>query len=453
MKILIKGAGDLATGIAAAFFRRGHQVVMTEIACPLTVRRQVAFSRTVYEKHAVVEEMEAVLVKDASQMQQAVSSGKVAVIVDPEAKIREVYKPDVLVDAILAKRNTGTKKGDAPCVIGLGPGFCGGKDCYAALETMRGDTLGKILYDSAPIPNTGVPGVVGGYSIERLLKASGDGKIEPMAKIGDIVEKGQIVAYTGGKPVYAGVAGVVRGMLQAGINVKTGLKIGDVDPRKDISLVYKISDKSNLLGMQACKAAEQYFCSQTGIVVLAAGRSSRYGENKLLAEVGGSPMFRHIFEVLKEFPMCEKVVSTRFPQIMEEAKEQGIAVAENNHPEWGIAYSLQCGLKKCLEQKPDVKKILFVVGDQPYLTAETLRRLMGVSVQYPGKIICAGTHGRPGNPVLWDQKYFQELLKLEGDAGGRQIMKKYPDEVIICETTKKELHDIDQKTDIDLSGQ
>ena len=293
------------------------------------MRRQVAFSRTVYEKRAVVEEMEAVLVKDASQMQQAVSSGKVAVIVDPEAKIREVYKPDVLVDAILAKRNTGTKKGDAPCVIGLGPGFCGGKDCYAALETMRGDTLGKILYDSTPIPNTGVPGVVGGYSIERLLKASGDGKIEPKAKIGDIVEKGQIVAYTGGKPVYAGVAGVVRGMLQAGINVKTGLKIGDVDPRKDISLVYKISDKSNLLGMQAYKAAEQYFCSQTGIVVLAAGRSSRYGENKLLAEVGGSPMFRHIFEVLKEFPMCEKVVSTRFPQIMKEAKEQGIAVAEN----------------------------------------------------------------------------------------------------------------------------
>ena len=108
MKILIKGAGDLATGIAAAFFRKGHQVVMTEIACPLTVRRQVAFSRTVYEKRAVVEEMEAVLVRDASQMQQAVSSGKVAVIVDPEAKIREVYKPDVLVDAILAKRNTGT---------------------------------------------------------------------------------------------------------------------------------------------------------------------------------------------------------------------------------------------------------------------------------------------------------------------------------------------------------
>ena len=423
MKILIKGAGDLATGIAAAFFRKGHQVVMTEIACPLTVRRQVAFSRTVYEKRAVVEEVEAVLVKDASQMQQAVSSGKVAVIVDPEAKIREVYKPDVLVDAILAKRNTGTKKGDAPCVIGLGPGFCGGKDCYAALETMRGDTLGKILYDSTPIPNTGIPGVVGGYSIERLLKASGDGKIEPKAKIGDIVEKGQIVAYTGGKPVYAGVAGVVRGMLQAGINVKTGLKIGDVDPRKDTSLAYKISDKSNLLGMQACKVAEQYFCSQTGIVVLAAGRSGRYGENKLLAEVGGSPMFRHIFEVLKEFPMCE------------------------------IAYSLQCGLKKCLEQKPDVKKILFVVGDQPYLTAETLRRLMGVSVQYPGKIICAGTHGRPGNPVLWDRKYFQELLKLEGDTGGRQIMKKYPDEVIICETTKKELHDIDQKTDIDLSGQ
>lgn len=453
MKILIKGAGDLATGVAAAFFRKGHQVVMTEIACPLTVRRQVAFSRAVYEGHAVVEGIEAVLVKDASQMQRAVSSGKVAVIVDPEAKIREVYKPDVLVDAILAKRNTGTKKDDAPCVIGLGPGFCGGKDCYAALETMRGDTLGKILYDSTPLPNTGVPGVVGGYSIERLLKASGDGKMEPQVEIGTIVEKDQIVAYTGGKPVCAGVSGVVRGMLQEGVHVKNGLKIGDVDPRKDTSLVYKISDKSNLLGRQACRVAEHFFYSQTGIVVLAAGRSSRYGENKLLADIEGSPMFRHIFEALKEFSMCVKVVSTRFPQIMEEAKKQGIAVTENHHPERGIAYSLQCGLKKCLEQKPDVKNIIFVVGDQPYLTAKTLRRLMEVSIHAPGKIICAGTCGRPGNPVLWDRKYFQKLLELQGDTGGRQIIKKCPDEVIICETAEKELYDIDQKTDIDLCRQ
>lgn len=448
MKILIKGAGDLATGVAAAFFRKRHQVVMTEIACPLTVRRQVAFSRAVYEKSTVVEGIEAVLVKDINQIHQVVDSGKVAVIVDPEAKIREMYQPDVLIDAILAKKNTGTRKEDAPCVIGLGPGFCGGKDCYAALETMRGDTLGKILCVGMPIPNTGVPGTVGGYSIERLLKASGDGKIEPQVEIGTIVEKGQIVAYTGGKPVHAGVTGVVRGMLQAGVNVKAGLKIGDVDPRKDVSLVYKISDKSNLLGRQACRAAEQYFYSQTGIVVLAAGRGRRYGENKLLTEIKGSPMFQHIFEVLKEFPMCEKVVSTRFSQIIEAAEQQGITVAENRHPERGIAYSLQCGLKKCLEQKSDMRNILFVVGDQPYLTAETLRRLMEASIHAPGKIICAGTHGRPGNPVLWNQKYFLELLELQGDTGGRQIMKKYPDEVIICETREEELHDIDQKTDI-----
>ena len=453
MKILIKGAGDLATGIASRLYGAGHQILMTEIAQPLTVRRTVALSRAVYDRRAIVEEMEAVSAKTQEDAEAIMEEGKIPVIVDPKADCRKWYKPDVIVDAIIAKKNTGTKITDAPFVIGIGPGFTAGKDCHCVIETKRGHTLGSVIWEGSAIADTGVPGNIGGYTTERLIRASEDGIIEPKVRIGDIVEKGQIVAYTGGKPVYAGVAGIVRGMLQAGINVKTGLKIGDVDPRKDISLVYKISDKSNLLGMQAYKAAEQYFCSQTGIVVLAAGRSSRYGENKLLAEVGGSPMFRHIFEVLKEFPMCEKVVSTRFPHIMKEAKEQGIAVAENNHPEWGIAYSLQCGLKKCLEQKPDVKKILFVVGDQPYLTAETLRRLMGVSVQYPGKIICAGTHGRPGNPVLWDQKYFQELLKLEGDTGGRQIMKKYPDEVIICETTKKELHDIDQKTDIDLSGQ
>lgn len=451
MKILIKGAGDLATGVAAAFWRKGHQVIMTEISRPLTVRRQVAFSRAVYEKTAVVEEIEAVLVQDYAEAKQATESKKVAVIVDPEANIRKEYHPDILVDAILAKRNTGTKKQDAPCVIGLGPGFCGGDDCDAVLETMRGETLGQIIYKGTPIPNTGVPGVVGGYSIERLLKAAADGEMKPCVKIGDVVEKGQILARTGGKPVYAGVSGIVRGMLQEGLKVRKGLKIGDVDPRKDPDLVYRISDKSALLGRQALKAAEEVLYGKIGIVVLAAGKSTRYGANKLLTNMNGKPMFRHIFEVLESFPMCTKVVSTRFSQIKEAAQDQQIHVAENVHPEWGISYSLQCGLTKCLEINPDVQAVLFVVGDQPYLKKETLKMLMEQSIREPEKIICAGRDGKPGNPVLWDKKYFRELFSLKGDTGGRQLIRKYPEEVYICETEKKQLRDIDWKEDM-ISG-
>lgn len=445
MRVLVKGAGDLATGVAASFFRKGHQVVMTEIAIPLTVRRQVAFSRAVYERKATVEGIEAVLVETEKQLNDVLENKKIAVIVDPEAKIKDLYQPDVLIDAILAKRNTGTKIDDAPCVIGLGSGFFGGRDCYVALETMRGESLGRVFYDGTPLANTGVPGLIGGYGIERLLKASGDGMMKPVVKIGTIVEKGQVVAYTGGKAVYAKVDGVVRGMLQEGVSVKEGLKIGDVDPRKDSSLVYKISDKANLLGEKACEVAEQFFYGDIGIVVLAAGRSSRYGANKLLDNVEGAPMIQHIFDELKCFTMCTKVVSTRFSEIEGAATDRGIAVAINEYPERGIAYSLQCGLKKCLELHPDVKGILFVVGDQPYLKAETLRRLMKLFRDNAGKIVCAGANDVPGNPVLWDKRYFDELLQLKGDTGGRQILKKYPKEIMICETDKKELQDIDRK--------
>ena len=131
---------------------------------------------------------------------------------DPEAKVRTWFQPDVLVDAILAKKNLGTQMTDAPFVIGVGPGFYAGKDCHCGNQTKRGHTLGSVIWEKEAIPNTGVPGNVGGFTTERLIRASADGKMEPVAKIGDMVEKDQIVAYTGGKPVYAQMSGIVRGM-------------------------------------------------------------------------------------------------------------------------------------------------------------------------------------------------------------------------------------------------
>lgn len=254
MKILIKGAGDLATGIAYELWKAGAKIVMTDIAVPLTVRRMVAFSRAVYEKTCQVEGIEGCLVHNLEEALRETDAGNIAVIVDEKAEIIKEYQPDVVVDAIMAKRNTGTLIDDAPLVIGIGPGFCAGKDCHYVIETKRGEHLGEIIQQGYAIPNTGIPGNVGGYTVERLLRASEDGKMKPIASIGDVVEKGQIVAFTGEIPVFAGLTGIVRGMLQEGVMVTKGMKIGDIDVRVEKSLCYTISDKAHQIGVNV-KAA------------------------------------------------------------------------------------------------------------------------------------------------------------------------------------------------------
>ena len=198
MKILIKGAGDLATGIASRLYGAGHQILMTEIAEPLTVRRTVALSRAVYEGCAEVEEMRAFRADSREEAGEVLSRGDIPVMVDPEARCRRWYEPDVVVDAILAKKNLGTEITDAPFVIGVGPGFTAGNDCHCVVETKRGHTLGNVIWQGSAVPNTGVPGNVGGYTIERLIQASAAGKIEPRVKIGDYVEAGQGVSPAGG---------------------------------------------------------------------------------------------------------------------------------------------------------------------------------------------------------------------------------------------------------------
>lgn len=248
MKVLIKGAGDLATGIAYELWKAGEKVIMTEIAVPLTVRRMVAFSRAVYEGKCQVEEAKGCMVHNLVEALRETEAGNIAVIVDENAEIRKEYQPDVVIDAIMAKRNTGTQLSDAPLVIGIGPGFCAGKDCHYVIETQRGEHLGEIIRHGSAIPNTGIPGNVFGYTTERLLRASADGKMRLIANIGDVVEKGQIVAFTGDAPVYAGLTGIVRGMLQEGVMVKEGMKIGDVDVRTEKRLCFTISDKARQIG-------------------------------------------------------------------------------------------------------------------------------------------------------------------------------------------------------------
>lgn len=447
MNVLIKGAGDLATGIAYELGLRGHKIIMTEIAVPLTVRRKVAFSRAVYEGSASVEGITGVLVKDMKEAQSVLDRGEVAVIVDETADIRKEYQPDVVVDAILAKKNLGTSMEDAPLVIAAGPGFTAGVDCHCVIETMRGDTLGRVIWEGGALPNTGIPGEVGGYSRERLIQAEGDGRVEPKAEIGSRVVKGQIVAYTGGEPVYAKMSGMVRGMLQPGVMVKKGMKIGDIDARTEERYCVTISDKARCVGRGASYAMEQFFGSYA-VVVLAAGTGSRFGGNKLLGHVGDKPMYCHLADTLAELPHVWKVIVTGYEPVAEYAARSGMAVVQNKEPERGSSYSMQLGLKRCLDMLPRLKGVVFTVCDQPKLSAGTFKRILAAAEENPGRIIRAASEGQGGNPVLWDVKYAEELLAVSGDEGGRPVMGKHTEEVILVETDKEELSDIDRKADL-----
>lgn len=271
MKILIKGAGDLATGIAHRLYRAGYQILMTETAVPTTVRRTVAFSRAVYEGWCEVEGVKARLAEDYAAACRIMDAGEVAVIVDERAEIRSAYEPQVVVDAILAKRNLGTSMTDAKLVIGVGPGFTAGEDCHAVIETKRGHDIGRVITAGSAIPNTGVPGDIGGYTTERLIRAEAEGIFFPFVQIGDIVEKGQRVANvisaadicsgtqeTTVTGVYAQMPGIVRGMLQEGVFVTKGMKAGDIDARCERENCFTISDKARSIGGGVLEAVSGY---------------------------------------------------------------------------------------------------------------------------------------------------------------------------------------------------
>ena len=285
---------------------------------------------------------------------------------------------------------------------------------------------------------------MGGYALERLIRASGNGRMEPKAQIGDIVKKGQLLALTGGKPVYSQLDGVIRGMLQEGVQVKKGLKIGDVDPRKDRKLCYLISDKANKIGSSVVRATEARLADKDyAMILLAAGKSSRYGSNKLLEELDGGRMFEHTLRKMRAFPLCIQVAVTRFEEIERAAEAQGMLVVENWEPDLGISHSLRLGLQKALEENPELKGAMFIVCDQPGLTAATFARMLDIGKKYPGKIVCAGRKGKMGNPVLWDRCFFDELSRLSGDKGGKQIIGAHMDDVLLCETEETELRDVD----------
>jgi xanthine dehydrogenase accessory factor len=248
MMVLIRGGGDLASGVGVRLHRSGFQVVITELPEPLVVRRKVSFAEAVHEGLVQVEGVTGKLVEDFSEIKSILLSGVIPVLIDPDLKCLEVINPDVVVDARMRKKPPREGKELASLVIGLGPGFIAGENCHAVIETNRGHNMGRILWQGVPEQDTGIPVSVQGYSSERVLRAPVDGVLQTRVEIGDRLKKGSLVALVGEEEVLAPFDGILRGLLRDGTAVKSGLKIGDVDPRKDPNLCKLISDKSRAIG-------------------------------------------------------------------------------------------------------------------------------------------------------------------------------------------------------------
>ena len=257
--VVVRGGGDLATAVIHKLHRCGFSVLVLETEQPSAIRRYVSFAEAVYTKKQTVESVTAVLVSDLAQAMREQQKGNVPLLIDSKGYVLSQIHPSVLVDAILAKRNLGTNMDMADTVIGLGPGFTAKKDVHFVIETKRGHDLGRILAEGCAAPNTGIPGVIGGYGKERVIHANTGGN---KSNIGDWVKKGQVIAEIDDTPVLASIDGVLRGLIRDGYAVTKGFKIADIDPRgEEQKNCYTISDKARCIagGVLECILMQRSF--------------------------------------------------------------------------------------------------------------------------------------------------------------------------------------------------
>jgi xanthine dehydrogenase accessory factor len=231
-----------------------RRILMLETPSPQAVRRKVSFCEAVLDGSQSVEGVEACMADNETAIRETWTRGKIAVVVDPEWKMLDHLKPHVVIDAILAKKNMGTHLDEAPLVIGLGPGFIAGQDVHLVIETNRGHNLGKIMASGSAEPNTGIPGPIGGYAEERVLRAPCDGEFKARCAIGDRVKKGDTVATVASDTVQAKIDGVLRGLMRSSSHVRQGLKLGDIDPRGNVDYCHTISDKARAISGSVLEA-------------------------------------------------------------------------------------------------------------------------------------------------------------------------------------------------------
>ena len=245
--IIVRGGGDLATGTIYKLKKSGFQVLILEVQNPSAIRRNVAFCEAVYQGTQTVEDMTCYLVESVEQAEQFINEGKLCVLVDPMGESIARLKPLAVIDAILAKKNLGTNRNMAPITLALGPGFVAGEDVDAVIETKRGHNLGRVLWEGAAAPNTGIPGIIGGYGKERVIHCPAKGILRNVKKITDTVSRGEVIAVVetedGNVPVEATLDGILRGLIRDGYPVHVGFKMADIDPRaEEYEICFTISD-------------------------------------------------------------------------------------------------------------------------------------------------------------------------------------------------------------------
>lgn len=242
--VVVRGGGDIASGTIHRLTKCGFRVVVLEIDKPTVIRRTVSFANALFDKEITIEGIKAIRTDDINHVNDYLNKSIIPILVDETGKSIDTLKPDIVIDAILAKKNLGTNMEMAPIVIGLGPGFTAGKDVHAVIETNRGHDLGKVIYSGKPQKNTGIPGNIEGYTHERVIRSSNEGIVSTKAGIGDIVNKGDCIGYVDESPILAPLDGVIRGLIKSGLYVTENFKIGDVDPRGKVDHCFTISDKA-----------------------------------------------------------------------------------------------------------------------------------------------------------------------------------------------------------------
>lgn len=261
--IIVRGGGDMATAVIHRLHGAGFAVLALEAEYPAAIRRQVAISEAVYEGRAAVEGMTAVRIAHAEEAAAVIADGCVPVLVDPEGRCIKKLRPAAVIDAIIAKRNLGTRMDMAPLTVALGPGFTAGRDVHFVIETMRGHNLGRIIRDGKALPNTGVPGRIGGCAAERVMHAAQDGILRNRKSIGEYVELGETIAVienaSGVHPVPASISGLIRGLIRDGFPVSKGFKIADIDPRREeYANCFTISDKARCIAGSVLELVSRY---------------------------------------------------------------------------------------------------------------------------------------------------------------------------------------------------
>ena len=250
--VIVRGGGDLATGTIYKLKKCGFPVLILETEAPSAIRRNVSFCEAVYQGMQTVEDMRCCLAKNLFEAKQLLANGELTILVDPSGEAIAKLKPLAVVDAILAKKNLGTHRGMAPVTIALGPGFTAGEDTDAVIETKRGHNLGRVLWQGSAAPNTGIPGVIGGYGKERVIHSPAGGILRNVKKITDTVSKGETIALVEAEgaviPVKSTLDGILRGLIRDGYPVHPGFKIADIDPRTDeYRNCFTISDKARCI--------------------------------------------------------------------------------------------------------------------------------------------------------------------------------------------------------------